>query len=244
VKLFISDMEAENLDLHIANVHCKRVMLAGSTDRGYVTALRPFTVGSEAAEKLELVEAVPFPLDFKDLATRFRIISFPSLFRNTSKLEPIGNLSTPDQATYATAALSSPGVAFIERITLPSSARHPDTRPIRYNRAGQRLDESQPRWDQGLVKKLEKRGLCLRHFLSRCDISPCHESHQGELDDGQRRALKRLERLSVCQNGTNCQDINCVKGHSCAYDGYCGFGANCKFGREMHGIDQVTYVNR
>lgn len=210
-------------------------MLAGSADREYVTALRPFTTGSDAAKKLELVEAVPFPLDFKDLATRFHMVSFPGLFRDTSNLEPTRNLSTPARATYAAAASSSPGVA---------SFAVSETGPIKYNRAGQRLDESSLRWDQNLVKRLKKQELCLRYFLSRCADSSCNKSHHGELDENQIRALRRVARLSVCQSGTSCQDSNCVEGHSCAYDSHCGFGLSCKFGPEMHGVDKVPNVTR
>jgi hypothetical protein len=117
-------------------------------------------------------------------------------------------------------------------------------RPIKYNRAGQRLDELSVPWDQNLVKRLERQDLCLRYFLSRCADSPCDKSHQEELDENQIRALKRVARLTVCRNGTSCQDSDCVVGHSCAYDGHCGFESNCKFGPEMHGVDKVPHVIR
>jgi hypothetical protein len=200
-----------------------------------VTALRPFTTGSDAAKKLELVEAVPFPLDFKDLAMRFHLVSFPGLFRDTSNLEPTRGLSAPDRATYAAAASSSLGVG---------SRAGSETRTIKYNRAGQRLDELSLPWDQNLVKRLERQDLCLRYFLSRCADSPCDKSRQGELNENKIRALKRVARLTVCRNGSSCEHSNCVVGHSCAYDGYCGFGLKCKFGPEMHGVNKVPHVTR
>lgn len=97
-----------------------------------------------------------------------------------------------------------------------------------------------------MVHELGQRKLCGRYFLTRCTGSglecPKGLSHDGELSAAQKNALMRFLRMFRCKNGTGCDDVDCVAGHQCPYDGRCDFaeGDRCRFGPDMHGVDRTT----
>ncbi|KAK0302062.1 hypothetical protein LTR01_008986 [Friedmanniomyces endolithicus] len=73
----------ENLALYWADGQCKQILLAGSADRGYVGPLRTYRAEVKLTTKLVLVESVPFPRDFKELADWFHTTSFKDVFRGS-----------------------------------------------------------------------------------------------------------------------------------------------------------------
>ena len=247
-----ADSGIENLSLYWFNEHCKHMMLAGSADRGYVSFLRQFSAASDGASRLTLVEAVPFPPAFRIVAARFQTKKFKELFRNT-KFTVVDGQTKPQptaaRSSYATATALAPETMSPQRArqTSVTIARPTSTplgvstqRMIKYNRYGQRVDEPLPRWDKELVEELRFMGLCNRYFLTRCSDSQCRDSHEGQLTPEKRHALMRVARLSVCSNGTRCEDRDCVAGHHCIHDGRCIFGSACKYRPEMHDVDKVV----
>ncbi|GIZ43094.1 hypothetical protein CKM354_000633500 [Cercospora kikuchii] len=239
----------ENLNLYWMNEHCKHVLLAGSADRSYVSFLRQFCEEEKLKTKLTLVKSVPFPPDFEHLATWFHNTSFKNVFRKTKLVSTVPGSGTPSLSTYAnTAALINPverrHSAAISAPNLSAVSSSSLTRKIQFNRHGQRIDEKLHPWNDVIARQLRQMSLCPRHFLTQCNEHNCPQSHDGALDEEQKRALMRIARDNPCGKGTHCSDRGCVSAHHCLYDGRCDYGFSCKYGPEMHEVDKTISVVR
>lgn len=253
----------ENLALFWSNDHCKHITLAGSADRGYVSFLRQYCTTDEGPVRLTLIESVPFPPAFEQLAARFQTTKFRDVFRDTKitpeeclpppKLDmPLATRTTNGRSSYATAsALSTPVAIAPPKISnapsidmRPSQPKGPKQRKMYFNKRGERIDESLPKFDMALVNEMSGLKLCNRHFLTKCDDSYCPYEHEGELSGEEKRALARVARFSKCANGLECDDRDCVAAHQCTFDTRCVYKGDCKYGPEMHNVDKTVAETR
>lgn len=223
-------------------------MLAGSADQGYVNFLRQFPDVDPNRARLTLIETVPFPASFRQLASRYQVTTFPDMFRNSKIVIP----SRPAQAA-ATSAMSyagataqsstsssTPRLSPVMGRSAPSRATPQwatKQRSMHFNRNGQRLDDQLPLCDKTLVESLRRQHHCRRFFLTQCTRFRCSFSHDGELSSEQIRALTKLAKEKPCLNGPRCEDPNCVAAHECVYRGRCDWEDECRYGPDMHNID-------
>ncbi|CAK4030169.1 Hypothetical predicted protein [Lecanosticta acicola] len=126
---------------------------------------------------------------------------------------------------------------------------------IRQNRAGQRLDPDMA-YDHDKVYELKKQKYCNQHYIGRgcCHYEAgngaCPHKHDAKLNKDELKWLRVVARETVCKKGTACLEFDCIYGHHCPYPKMmegsmrgigCINGDNCRFGREMHGMDTHVY---
>ena len=238
--------------MYWADEHCRQIFLAGSADRGYVSPLRIYRTEDKLGTKIVLVESVPFPRDFRELADWFHTTSFKDVFRSTKLATPV---QMPPgigaQQTHATAIAGPSSSQNRVQSTFSFPLAWEDTpgqdfifRKFQFSRSGQRIDERLHPWNYKLVWQLKKRDLCPRHFITVCNQPDCGKSHDGEVDDEAKFALMRIARDEPCSRGTVCTERQCISAHHCVHDGRCNYGADCKYAQEMHGIDKVVATVR
>ena len=208
--------------------------------------LRSYRAEDRHTAKLTLIESVPFPTTFKELANSFHHVSFEHVFRNAKLVSKEQAFqSSSNQQSYAnTIALPKvPGPQVRTALAVPrtsdSKSSHEPSRKIQLNRYDQRIDEPIRFWDEQITKQLRQRSLCPRYFLTECKKSQCSKSHAGSIGNDEKRALTRIAREDPCERGTHCYERNCVSAHHCIYDGRCSFGSSCRYGPNMHGIDKA-----
>lgn len=225
-------------------------MLAGSADQGYVNFLRQFSDGDRTRARLTLIETVPFPTSFRQLALEFQFTTFPDMFRNTKIVIPsrsvqapaTGPMSYAGATAQSGASSSAPRMSPVMGRTTPhrvTSQVMTGQRSMRFNKNDQRLDDPLPLCDKDLVEDLRRQHHCRRFFLTRCAMTWCSFSHDGELSVEQKRALTRLAKEIPCINGPRCEDGNCVAAHECVYRAKCN-REKCRYGPDMHDVNQIV----
>lgn len=243
-----ADTTAENFSFHWPCVSCKHIMLAGSADQGYVNFLRRFSDIDQSKARLTLIESVPFPASFRQLAFRFSVTSLAGLFRNTKVVVPSravqsSAMSYAGATAHTSASSSTPQSSSSIAPNRQTSAMRLSTagqRNIRFNRRGQRLDDPLPQCDKSVLELLRKQHLCRRFFLTQCSRPGCAFSHDGELSSEHKRALTRLAKETPCSNGSMCDDKDCVAAHECVYRDRCNWRSECRYGEDMHNVDRVV----
>lgn len=108
---------------------------------------------------------------------------------------------------------------------------------VHQNSKGERIDMPlKP--VEGIIKLLKQRKLCYQyHLLGECGYNACTHGHGTRLSSARElEALKFMARLSPCGIGLGCDLETCVAGHQCPRPG-CQ-GGDCRFPREMHGVDR------
>lgn len=243
-----ADTAAENFGLYWPCVNCKHIMLAGSADQGYVNFLRRFSDIDQSGARLTLIESVPFPASFRQLASRFPVTTFACLFRDTKIVVP--SRAVQSGATSYAGATSQKGASSStphssssivpNRHTSATSQSTANQRNIRFNKRGQRLDDPLPQCDKSVLELLRKQHLCRRFFLTRCSRPGCAFSHAGELSSEHKRALTRLAKETPCSNGSTCDDKDCVAAHECVYRDRCDWRSECRYGEDMHNVDRIV----
>ncbi|KAM0717569.1 hypothetical protein Q7P37_007421 [Cladosporium fusiforme] len=250
LRLHFADSMAANINMHRSCASCKHIMVAGSADQGYVNFLRQFSDVDQSRSRLALIESIPFPASFRQLAVRFPVNTLPDVFRTTKIVVPNRLRQAPASTavSYAGAATrsgASSNALRLSPVTVPNGQSRTMTpslasrRSMRFNRHGQRLDDPLPKFDKHLVEALRQRRLCRRFFLTQCTIPGCIFSHEGELSNAQKRALTRIAKETPCSNGTRCEDRDCVAAHECVYRDKCDWG-DCRYGPDMHDVDRTV----
>jgi hypothetical protein len=236
----LADNLSENFKLHIADIHCKRVIFAGSADNGYARLLGPYSTDGEQAKRVTMLEGPPFAKELKDLVQKFATTSFETVFRK-SKL-PSQRVSSSITPPASPAANYSGAIVHglpprPSTVTPSQSDSSREVAPIVLrNSKGQRVD-SQLRYTSTDVSILIKKKLCNPYYLrGRCPYVKCSHPHNEKLSSKQLEALRHIARLSHCNSGLECRDAFCIYGHQCPFEG-CTGGAACRFPRVMHGVD-------
>ena len=126
---------------------------------------------------------------------------------------------------------------------------------IRQNKAGQRIDVNMD-YNHDKVYELKKQKFCNQHYIGRgcchheAGNGACPHKHELKLSKDDLKWLRVVARETVCKKGTGCLDFDCIYGHHCPYPKMmegsmrgigCINGDNCRFGREMHGMDTVVH---
>lgn len=247
-----ADFRAENLNLYRACANCKHIMIAGSADQGYVSFLRQFSDGEQSSARLTLIESIPFPASFRQLALQFPVTRLPDLFRDSKIVAP--NRFVPPESTTADSYAGA-----ILRVTATSSSNprpsptatpaghskgisqsQTSRRSMRFNKHGQRLDDPLQKSNKDLVEALRQQNYCGGFFLSRCSSAQCQMSHKGKLSDDQKRALLRVAKETPCPNGSRCDDQDCIAAHECIHRKKCIYGGSCKYGPDMHNVERAV----
>ena len=153
-----------------------------------------------------------------------------------------GNLTAlnPTAPTWASTATTVPHLAS------PPPTPQPDTqgvvKQVPRNRYGQRIDPV-VQYDPNEVKRIKKLKLCNVHFLRKdCPYDPCTHDHYYKPNQNELATLRYVSRMTPCKFGSECDDLKCIYGHRCPSDTEgkkdCRWGENCRFDRELHGIDR------
>lgn len=139
----------------------------------------------------------------------------------------------------AAAQLASPPPTPTPAVSYPATSEE-----IPRNKFGQRIDPSTV-YDKEVVNRLRSLKLCNVHFLRHdCAYDPCTHSHKYKITKNELQSLKALARMIPCYYGPDCDDPKCIYGHRCPLSvpgkKDCSFGDNCKFERELHGLDATV----
>ena len=233
-----SNESSANLASAMQSLQCKHIIVAGSADKGYVGTLRQYAVDSTQAERISMVESVPFPAAMKIIANSFRHACLADVFR-TKKIvvdrHSMQQRVAITDNTYAATVAQSPSLV-AARATASNSTQlltngcGSSVQPkIHLNKDQQRIDLPLPPSDLDLVSELRALKLCNRHFLTTCTYTRCDHTHDHQaLTEEERAALQRVARQSACGRGLLCQDRNCVAAHNCSYGDRCNRDA-CQF---------------
>ncbi|EXJ92478.1 hypothetical protein A1O3_01029 [Capronia epimyces CBS 606.96] len=237
----------EEMELFYNNTHCKHIMFAGSGDNSYAVFLRQYSLTDQICSRVILVESIPYASKMESLASKFERTCLPNLFRETKiearrvSRDETGVKNSPPPSYASTVKQSNQPRAELVSVSptasvAGSSLERAEKKKIFQNSQGQRVDQA-VKAERAIVTSLKPRKLCNRHFLTRCNYSPCLHSHEGKLAPAQLDALRFIARLSPCQT-LYCEDPDCVSGHRCMQGSHCDRrGSNCWFSEEMHNVD-------
>ena len=110
------------------------------------------------------------------------------------------------------------------------------------NRYGQRVDPVVT-YDPSEIKRIKSKKLCnVHHLRNDCPYDPCTHDHFYNPTKNELSTLRYISRMTPCKYGTDCDDPKCIYGHRCPNDKEhsreCKWGENCRFDRDLHGIDR------
>ena len=224
--------------LHIELLQCKQIIFGGSADNGYARLFGPYTGNSVYRERITLLEGPPFASELASLVDKFHTTSFPAVFRSTKiSARPVPFSVTPPRSTSP-----RPSTYAASLQSLPAQTASLPARPVApRNSQGQRVDLPLGRVPQDLVDILKPKKLCNTHHLAGYCLfarygKRCKFDHDKTLNRQEIVALRFIARLSPCNQGLGCDNVNCIFGHQC-YRPYCPRN-DCDFPPEMHGVDQ------
>lgn len=231
------------------------MLFGGSSDTGYIRQLIPYAMDECVRRRITLLEGPKFEKAFADVVRRLRTHRFDDVFRkdklqSTAQRAPFSRPpptspgltlqspapSEPGASSYASTIIAGGSSGF--RVSSLASPPTTSKNVVLRNINGQRIDSSL-KYSQTLVSDLKPRKLCNRfHLLGDCPYNPCQHKHGAKLNAEQLNALRYIARLTVCGWGSECDDGSCISGHSCPMNP-CTWGRECKFPRELHGIDKT-----
>jgi hypothetical protein len=237
----------------MGDVQCQAVIFGGSADNGYARLLLPYVGDNLKSKPIILVEGPRFAKELAALKDKFLIAHFPDVFRNTKLPSRQAPSSTTPPSTpvsrapsYATAMASPVDVtaATTDEGCHPSTSTTVPARmgyPILQNSRGQRLDAilNPP---QSLVYALKNKKLCnAYHILGECPYPNCNKNfvHGNRLDEKEIEARRLIARRTPCPSGLQCRDSKCYLGHECPDKACSTSGRDCRFPKEMHGVDRT-----
>ena len=147
----------------------------------------------------------------------------------------------PPLTSWATTALNASKLAQSSPPATPQTT--PAVPQIQRNRYGQRIDPVLV-VDMKEVARIKKLKMCNVHFLKHeCPWDPCTHDHHCNPTKDELQILKYVSRMTPCKYGVECDELKCIYGHRCPNDiegkKDCRFGENCRFDRDMHGIDRT-----
>ena len=166
----------------------------------------------------------------------------PTISRATSG-SPISAVAlNPAAPTWASTAMTAPQMA--SPPPTPQPASHAAVKQVPRNRYGQRIDPV-VQYDPNEVKRIKKLKMCNVHFLRNdCPYDPCTHDHHYKPNKNELATLRYVSRMTPCKFGSECDDLKCIYGHRCPSDTEgkkdCRWGENCRFDRELHGIDRTV----
>jgi len=257
------DLLVDVFEMNINDVHCRHILFGGSTDTGYVRQLIPHAMDEHVCKRITLLEGPKFEKGFADLVRRVRTHRFDSVFR-TEKLDttsrkvsfsrtpprspgpapksplpvagpPVSVLKRAETQSYASTVVAGGSSGF--RVNSIASQPTLPMNGVLRNTHGQRIDPPL-KYSTTLVSELKPRKFCNRfHLLGECPYEPCSHKHGPKLGCEQLNALRHVARQTPCALGLECDDGKCLSGHSCPATP-CTWGRECKFPREMHGIEK------
>lgn len=237
-----------NLELFWSLPQCKRIVLAGSGDRGYVGFLRQYTQSPAQCKRLALLQARPFHRDWNDIVSRVDVVEAPTLFRKDPLSESSSAQAQPPSTPNSNAALTRSSAATSStqssssctQPSKPPKSRDSTTIEVGYNAAGHRIDPNL-RIDTRLRDRfmsMSKRH-CFDHHLSHCSKpkSKCAFTHGEPLTALSYDTLVFVARLHPCRS-RSCSRPACYFGHHCPYGVRCN--RSCKFSEERHEGDMTV----
>jgi hypothetical protein len=161
-------------------------------------------------------------------------------------------------ATRVKCALErSPTPSAIAPIGRPVILKKPASRPhtpnltrdedgILWSQAGHRVDSPVKGYNKDELNRIKKMKLCnVHHLRPPCPYgATCGHKHDFQPLKSELATLRLVARMAPCMNGSQCDDRDCIYGHTCPApdrkdgrldDGKpCIFGRECRFTREMH----------
>jgi len=159
---------------------------------------------------------------------------------------------------WATVAKKSSSLPFTDLPKQQAAIQPP--KAVSRNRAGYRIDE-ELEYNRDEVQRLKRIKLCNQHYLGQgcCHYNAgkadkCPHKHDMKLTSQERYWLRVVARETPCKRGFECDDVKCIYGHRCPFpvategssrgSGSCLNGENCRFPREMHGVDTkvIKYI--
>ncbi|KAH6957246.1 CCCH zinc finger DNA binding protein [Fusarium avenaceum] len=224
---------------HLDDVHCRHVFFGASADNGYARLLGPYAQDNAHKQRICLIEGPPFGSEIADLVPKFEHVSF-DVFRKSQQLPNTNRrVSSASSSNYANAARKTPSPS-TQGAVLSSQERSP-TKILR-NINGERLD-SKLNYDQHTLNLLRGRKLCNNYaLLGKCPFKSsygsCIHTHNQDLSEREKNALRAIARMSPCPTGSGCSDGQCLLGHVCTKPKCTGLG--CRFPEGLHNINNVV----
>ena len=206
-------------ELHLNDLHCKRIIFGGSADNGYARVLAPHRGDAAVRSRLTLLEGQPFAKELKPLTTSFIPTNFPGVFR-TEKLSSNTTEKSPKlrEATFAAVAGASSAEGSAagtgRRKESPDSAG--GTEPVKIDEKGQRVDPPLARPSSETSALIRATKYCNYHHLKGGCSYPaesCEHTHGERLTGLRYDALRWVVRLNLCRAGGACRDAKCVFSH-------------------------------
>ncbi|KAI9676764.1 MAG: hypothetical protein M1829_002859 [Trizodia sp. TS-e1964] len=241
------DKLSEVFKVHLYDCHCRQILFGCSHDNGYARLLEDFISDSAAADRISLLEGVPFERELDTLRAYFKTTKFPGLFRESKVktfMDPPLARTISSSTTNSTYALSWSSAA---ALPAPYQASPPAPVPIQptlspnevpRNRKGQRVDP-EVKYDKNDVKRMKALKLCNVHFLrGDCYYEDCTHEHSYQIKPAELATLQYIGRMAPCRMGVACDDPKCIYGHRCPGNP-CIFGSSCRFPEELHRIDET-----
>ncbi|KAI9373674.1 hypothetical protein BJX61DRAFT_532987 [Aspergillus egyptiacus] len=239
------DKIKETVKLHLYNCHCHQIFLGCSDESPYTQTLEETLADTELLGRISLIEGIPFGTNLEPLKARFRLTSFPGIFRD-SKINPVWAPWKAAVATKPRAVLTpspSPHVATLTRtpsnITTASNSAPVSSTPasshgsddfqlvrskpgsrlktVERNKYGQRVDRLDIQSiPREEVNRIKKLKLCNYYFLQgECPNENCHHDHDRKLTKNELLTLTAVARMTPCRYGLECDDPDCMYGHRC-----------------------------
>lgn len=212
------------LEWHLKNYNCRRIILGASHDNGYARVLKKVD-GKEALEKIHLLEGPPFGKEFDGLL--YKRLKYEEVF-SPEKFDvymqprsPVLSMASPTPAgaaasaatkvnapinSYAAAANAAPA------ITPPTSVAHNSPR---LTKAAPQISESQILEATRKVKQLRPKP-CNNHYLKGdCNYGDdeCTFGHKYPLKPDELAAMRRLAAQKQCNFGQECINERCYYSH-------------------------------
>ncbi|CUS15114.1 unnamed protein product [Tuber aestivum] len=226
------------LNFHLQNYNCQKVVLGASHDNGYVRILNSIQSSATPHEsKVCLLEGPPFASEFHSL--QFNKLKLPGIFDcrklETPRLPPglpapprsveLPAPYPPNSVSYAIAA-QAPAPATTSR---PTSAIH--TAPSSRNS----IVTPQQKAAMARIKGLQPPPCNDHYILGQCWKESCHFSHKYSLTPSEIQAMQIRVGATRCEFGEGCRNDSCYRGHSCTSirDGKCA-RPNCPFLESEH----------
>ena len=189
-----------------------------------------------------LPPGLPPPNGLPAPPTQYQSPYQPTISRATSGSPVNAAALNPAAPTWASTAMTAPQVA--SPPPTPQPAPQATLKQVPRNRYGQRIDPV-VQYDPNEVKRIKKLKMCNVHFLRNdCPYDPCTHDHHYKPNKNELATLRYVSRMTPCKFGSECDDLKCIYGHRCPSDTEgkkdCRWGENCRFDRELHGIDRTV----
>ena len=230
--------------MHVKDVHCKHVILGGSSDNGYARLLEPYAGDEAARKRITMLKGPPFAAEMRSLIDKFGETSFSNVFRDTSLPDvsphpaPVKLKSAESSWAEKAASVTATELDLVNGPQMPGAVGSSTSKDgISRNRLGQRIDTPLPSVPDSTLQLMLGTKICNYHHLgSRCPFESCAYVHGPKLYGEHLTARRRVARLSACKNGLGCADKDCFFGHRCPKDPDCT-KTKCFFPVSMHNVD-------